>query len=106
MSEPLTIVIAWAEKTKLVPTGRHVMRDLNYFPEFRTDWEGRAAAYKWDGTKADIEKARAYAATDGRQVYVYPASEEGVLDKARQAACKAAVAAEKASHTPQMQSEK
>lgn len=83
------IVIAWAEKTKLVPTGRHVMRDLNWFPEFRSEWEGRAAMWMQNGTDADLTKAKECATNDGRLVFVYPASEPEPLIRARADAVKA-----------------
>ena len=85
----MQIIVAWAEKTKLVPTGRQVMRDMNWFPEFRTDWEGKAAAWKWKGTEQDIEKANKYAKTDGLLVLTFPTGEKNALAKAR------AIAAEK-----------
>lgn len=84
------IVIAWAEKTKLVPTGRQIMRDLNWFPEFRVEWEGRAAMWLRLGTDADIAKARQYAVTDNRLVFVFPATEPEPLQKAREMAVAAA----------------
>ena len=79
----MQIVIAWAEQTALVPTGRHVMRDMNWFPEFRADWEGKACMWLGKGTEADVEKAKAYAKTDGRLVLTFPADEKDPLDKAR-----------------------
>jgi len=81
----MQIVIAWAEKTKLVPTGRQVMRDMNWFPEFRAEWEGRAAMWLRDGEPSDLEKARAYAAPEGRAVFTFPKSEKDPLGKARAA---------------------
>lgn len=87
----MQIVLAWAEKTALVPTGRHVMRDRNWFPEFRAEWEGRAAMWKLDGAPRDLEKARAHAATEGREVYVFPPTETDPLGKAREAAVKSAI---------------
>jgi hypothetical protein len=78
----MQIFVAWAEKTKLVPTGRQVMRDMNWFPEFRADWEGRAAAWKWDGTDADIAKAKEFAKADGLLVLTFPANEKNAKQKA------------------------
>lgn len=77
------IVIAWAEQTKLVPTGRNVMRDLNWFPEFRAEWEGKAAMWKGRGDDTDLAKAKAYAATDGHSVFTFPVTERDPLGKAR-----------------------
>ncbi len=78
----MQIFVAWAEKTKLVPTGRHVMRDMNWFPEFRAEWEGKAAAYKWDGDETDIEKAKTYADKEGMLVLTFPHSEKDAKRKA------------------------
>lgn len=85
-----TIVIAWAEQTALVPTGRHVMRDMNWFPEFRAEWEGKAAMWLNRGTDSDVAKAKRYAASEGRTVYTFPTDERDPLGKAREAARKAA----------------
>lgn len=77
------IVIAWAEKTKLVPTGRTITRDRNQFPEFRTDWEGRAAMWLNRGTQADFQKASAFAASEGHKAFTYPIGERDPLGRAR-----------------------
>ena len=82
----MQIVIAWAEQTKLVPTGRHVMRDLNWFPEFKTDWEGKACMWLNKGTESDLAKAKAWAETEGKSVYTFPCNERKPLDRARQLA--------------------
>lgn len=79
----MQIVIAWAEKTRLVPTGRHIMRDMNWFPEFRADWEGKAAMWLSKGTEVDEQKARDYAKTDNRMVFTFPPNEKDPLGKAR-----------------------
>lgn len=92
MSKFQTIVLAWAEKTKLVPTGRHVMQDMNWFPEFRAEWEGRAAIWINKGTEADLRKAQDYAKTDQRHVFIFPISERDPLGKAREMVCKEATA--------------
>lgn len=80
------IVLAWAEQTALVPTGRHVMRDMNWFPEFRTDWEGKAAMWTESGSAADLEKAEALAASDNRHVFTFPPDEKEPLARARELA--------------------
>lgn len=78
----MQIVIAWAEKTRLVPTGRTVTRDLNSFPEFRTDWEGKAAMWLNSGSDEDLAKARKYAADEGKLVLTF-FNESAPLEKAR-----------------------
>ncbi len=88
----MQIVIAWAEQTALIPTGRHIMRDMNYFPEFRVEWEGKAAMWLRKGTDADLEKARKYAETDSRLVFTFPKTEKDPLGSARNLAVKAAKA--------------
>lgn len=80
------IVIAWAEKTKLVPTGLTVTRDRNLFPQFTTDWEGRAAIWLNRGTAVDVAKATTFAASDGHKVFTYPIDERDPLGRARAAA--------------------
>lgn len=79
----MQIVIAWATETKLVPTGRTITRDMNYFPEFKTDWEGHAAMWLRKGEEKDIAKAEAYAASEGHKVYTFPSTENDPLGKAR-----------------------
>lgn len=49
------IVIAWVEMTGLKATGRQVMRDLNWFPEFTTAPEAKACMWLRKGTEDDIE---------------------------------------------------
>jgi hypothetical protein len=82
----MQIVVAWADKTKLVPTGRHVRRDLNWFPEFRTELEGKACMWANKGTDADLVKARDYAEKEGLLVLTFDASEKDPLAAAREAA--------------------
>lgn len=53
----VTIVICWAVQTKLVPTGRIVERNHNYFPEMTLAWEGKAAVWLSEGTAEDLAKA-------------------------------------------------
>jgi hypothetical protein len=79
----LQIVIARAQKTALIPTGRHVMRDRNWFPEFTVDWEGKAAIWLRKGKKEDIERAKEHALRDGWTVFIFPSSEPDPLGKAR-----------------------
>lgn len=82
----MQIVIAWAEKTKLIKTGRQVMRDMNWFPEFTTDWEGKAAMWLSSGTSADHKKALEYARADSRLVFTFDPPIEDPLTKAREMA--------------------
>ena len=86
------IVIAWAEQTKLVPTGRTIRRDANCFPEFTCEWEGKAAMWLNRGTDADVEKAKRFAASEGHTVYTFAGAKDP-LAKARDLAEKAAKAA-------------
>ncbi len=95
MTAHLQIVIAWADKTALEPTGRFVTRDLNRFPEYRAAWEGKAAMWLRKGTAANIPEAQAYinlnAATyTASAVYTFPPSEQDPLGKARARAVAAA----------------
>jgi hypothetical protein len=77
------IVIAWAEQTALAPTGRNIMRDLNWFPEFRAEWEGKAAMWCRKAKAADQAKAEAYAAKEGKTVFVFDGAEKDPLGKAK-----------------------
>jgi hypothetical protein len=79
----MQIVIAWAEKTKIVPAPGFVSRDANLFPATRLDWEARAAMWSRKGTDADLAKAHAFAARDGYGVYTFPATEKHPLERAR-----------------------
>lgn len=79
----MQIIVAWAEQTKLVPTGNQVNRDKNLFPEMRLDWEGKAAMWLRSGTKTDLAKAEAFARREGHAVYTFPKSERDALAKAR-----------------------
>ena len=84
----MQIVYARAEKTKLEPTGRNVLRDMNWFPEMISTWEGRAGMWLRNGTQADVEKARAALAAEGYSVLTYPNDERDPLGKARAADCR------------------
>lgn len=86
----MQIVVAWADKTKLVPTGRNVMRDRNWFPELRAEWEGKACMWARKGKESDLAKAKKYAESEGHQVYVFPPDERDPVGKARELAAKAA----------------
>jgi hypothetical protein len=78
------IVIAYATETKLEPTGNYVMRDRNYFPEFESRWEGKAAVWLNRGTDEDVRKATAYARREGYSVFTFPLSEPDPLRRARE----------------------
>lgn len=86
----MQIVIAWAEKTKLVPTGRNVMRDRNWFPEFRADWEGKACMWIRKGDETSLAKAKAYAENENKLVFTFDDAEPDPLAKARDMAVKSA----------------
>lgn len=79
------IVLASVDVTKLVPTGRNVMRDMNWFPEFRAEAEGKACMWMNKGSAADVAKAEAYAAKEGWKVFTYPTTERDPLGKAKAA---------------------
>jgi hypothetical protein len=81
----MQIVYARAEKTQLVPTGRHVMRDRNYYPEMTLTWEGRAGMWANSGTEADLQKANRFAETEGYKIFTFPNGERDPLGKARKA---------------------
>lgn len=87
----MQIVIAWAEKTKLVPTGRHVKRDMNWFPEFSTEYEGKACMWRRKGTDKDLKNANDYANDNGQLVFCFPPNEKDPLGRARDLAVKAAL---------------
>ena len=78
-----TIVIAWtAEDCR--PVGPMARIDLGERTKLEWFPVGRSAMWKNQGTDADVEKARAYAATqDGYRVFVYPATEPTPLARAR-----------------------
>ena len=79
----IQIVYARAEKTKLVPTGRTVTRDLNYFPEMVATWEGRAGMWLHKGTESDLARARAFAAAEGYTIFTFPPDQKNCLEMAR-----------------------
>jgi hypothetical protein len=83
MKEPFTIVIAKAERTKLVPTGQMVMRDRNYFPEFELEWEGKACVWVNEGTREDLRKAEEYACREGWTVFCFLVDKSKALAIAR-----------------------
>ena len=78
------IVLARAERTALIPTGRHVMRDMNWFPEFRSDWEARAGMWMRKGSAKDLQKAKEHAAKEGWEVFTFAPTERDPLGKARE----------------------
>ncbi len=98
MTDHMQIVVAWATKTALVPTGRYVTRDLNRFPEFKADWEGNAAMWLRKGTDADVAKAQAFIDHDfandpdrvAAAVHTFPRTERDPLGRARAHAVHAA----------------
>lgn len=89
----MQIVIAWAEKTKLVTAPGFVTRDANLFPATALDWEARAAMWMTEGTADDLAKAEAFARREGHEVYTFPNDETDPLERARQQAIAQAKAA-------------
>jgi len=77
------VMLAWVENTGLRETGRMVLRDANWFPEFEPCLEAKCAAWIYNGTDADVARAREYAAREGRSVFVYPATEPDPKNRAR-----------------------
>ena len=82
----MQIVIAWAEQTKLVREAGFVTRDMNLFPKFRFDWEGKAAMWLRNGSDADVQKAEAFAHKEGHAVFTFASDERDPLGQARQKA--------------------
>ena len=82
------IFIAWVDDRGMRPTGRMVMRDMNWFPEYESCLEGKAAPWKWSGTAKDVEDAKVYADKNNYYVFTYPL---GTKD-AKQRACADALA--------------
>lgn len=76
------IVIAWPDETmELVDPGAP---DIGRSAKFTARPIGKAAMWLRRGTPADLEKARAYCATEpGRRAYSYPISERDPLGRAR-----------------------
>ena len=79
------IVIVKVEMTGMRPTGRNVMRDLNWFPEFEPAAEAKACMWLHRGTDDDVRKAAA-AMSPEYTVYTFPASDRDPLGKAKAAA--------------------
>jgi hypothetical protein len=79
----MQIVYARAEQTKMVPTGRHVTRDMNIIPEFRFEWEGKAGMYLRKGKEADIAKAKKWLEAEGYTILTFPTTEQDPLGKAK-----------------------
>lgn len=80
-----TIVIAWLEDA-LIPDGKPVATDLGQRPKLIPHQSAHAVVWKSEATEADFEKAVLYAKRHhgpvGR-VYVYEASEQSPLERAR-----------------------
>lgn len=71
--EHLAIMIAWIEEG--VEIVRERRRDLGEMPITRPIKIARCAAWLYDGDRADLAKAIAYAKTEpGHVVYSYPAT--------------------------------
>lgn len=87
----VTIVIAWAEKTAVLVRLRRA--ELSERPEMREEMVGKAAVWLNRGTPADVQRARAFAATEGYSVFCYATTEKEPLARARRDVLRAAKAA-------------
>ena len=66
------IMLAWVDGEEIVSVDTTGL-DLGRTPRFTTKPRILVAAWKWNGTEDDITKARAHAAKENQQVFVYPA---------------------------------
>lgn len=84
MSFPATIVIAWAMSER-VWDGEPYRADLGERPGLVDVVTPRAAVWLNSGSRADFEKAKAYAAEEGegRVVFVYPENEPDPIGRAK-----------------------
>ena len=87
IKKPLVIVVAWAVEEHIYD-GRPYAADLGQRPGMRVERRGHAVVWLRKGTKADVQKAKEYAAkeSDAEQtmhVFVYPAHERFPLERAR-----------------------
>mgnify|MGYP001590980931 CR=1 FL=1 len=83
MMSTQTIVLAKVEMTGLRATGRNIMKDRNWFPEFEAAPEAKAMVWLNRGTAADIEKAQCFAEANGYTVLTFPTSGRDQLAKAK-----------------------
>lgn len=67
----MQIVLAKVEMTGLKATGRNIMRDRNYFPEYVPAPETKACMWLNNGTAEDVKKAKAFAKTEGYMVFTF-----------------------------------
>ena len=84
----IQIVLAWTDMSGLEATGRQIVKDMNYFPEFKPCVKAHAAMWLSKGTEADIEKARRHLESIkgdylSARVFVYPREEKQPLERAR-----------------------
>lgn len=80
----MQIVIAWTTETKITPNGKTEWRDGVLREAYDLRPQGHAAMWLRDGDEGDLERAKAYAATEGYQVLTYPESEADPLGNARE----------------------
>lgn len=86
----MEIILARAEKTKLVPDGKFEWRDANWFPTFTTAWEGKACVWILNGDETDRQKAERFANRERWSVFTYPVGTQNSLSLAKEAAVKIA----------------
>lgn len=84
----IQIVLAWADMTGMEATGRQILKDMNYFPEFKPCVKAHSAMWLRRGTEKDIEKAEKHLDTIKgdyltARVFVYPREEKQPLERAR-----------------------
>jgi hypothetical protein len=82
-TEQRIIVLAKMKESGLRPTGRHIQRDRNLFPEMESFMEPHALMYINRERKGDLLKAQETAARDGWEVVVYPKGTRKPLEKAK-----------------------
>ncbi len=86
-AELVTIVVAWTVEEH-VYDGKPYAADMGQRPGMRVERQGRAAVWLRQGTKADVRKAKEYAAKESgaertMHVFVYPTTEQEPLERAR-----------------------
>lgn len=79
---PVTIVVAWVDMSGLEKTGRMILRDMNWFPEFKAVPAAKTCIWLNRGNAEDIAKAHAYAAPRGYFVFLYEPETKNARERA------------------------